>query len=75
MKNNSPICIVGGYDLLSKSYFNELKRNYRNVFFINIGIENFSEGNLHNFKIYQLKKILDFLNFNLIKKISIELAK
>ncbi len=69
MKSNTPICIIGGYDSLSNSYFNELKRKYEGVYFINLSHSIDNRSDLYNFRIYQLKKILELLKNKSISEI------
>ena len=69
MISNKSICIIGAYDLLSKSYFNELKKNYENIFFINLLDNIYNVKDLYNYKIFELKKILNHLKSNDIKEV------
>lgn len=61
MKIIKSICIIGGCDQLSMSYFNEIKKRYKSVIFINLLNKTYNVKNLYNYKIYQLKKILNLL--------------
>ena len=61
MKNNDPICIIGGYDLLSKSFFREIKKKKEKSIFINLNRQEIRNSKIYNFKIFQLRKILDTL--------------
>ena len=69
MKNNAEICIIGAYDLLSKSYFKSISKNYKDTCFINLSNDTREESNLYNCKIFELKKILNNLKSNNIKNI------
>jgi DUF1009 family protein len=69
MKNETPICIIGGYDALSKSLFQILRNKYKSVIFINLLGTNNQDKNLHNYNIFELKKILDLLNLKKVKEI------
>ncbi len=62
MKNNEPICIIGGYDMLSNSYFKEIKKIRNKSIFINVSNLKISRNDFYNYKIFQLKKIIDKLN-------------
>ena len=61
MVNNSSICIIGGYDKLSKSLFKILKNKYDSTIFINLLSTTFHDENLYNYNIFELKKILKLL--------------
>ncbi len=69
MKNNEPICIIGGYDMLSNSYFNEIKKNRNNSIFINVSDLKISRRDFFNYKIFELKKIINTLETKKIKNI------
>ncbi len=69
MKNDSSICIIGGYDELSKSLFKTLKNKYKSTIFINLISTINHDKNLYNFKIFELKKILKLLKLNKVKDI------
>ncbi len=69
MKNNASICIIGGYDALARSYFKELKKNHKSVIFINLQSNIYHDNNLYNFKIFELKRILDLLKLKNISEI------
>ncbi len=69
MKNNPAICIMGGYDLLSKSFFSETKLKNKNSIFINLNEVKIHRKNVYNLKIFQLSKILKILSDNSIKNI------
>ena len=69
MVNKTSICIIGGYDELSKSLFTLLKNKYKSTIFINLLSTYYHEENLYNYNIFELKKILDLLNSKNIKDI------
>ncbi len=69
MINNFSICIIGGYDDLSKSLFNKLKNKYKSTIFINLLSTNYYVKNLYNYNIFELKKILDLLRLQNVKDI------
>ena len=69
MTNNASICIIGGYDKLSKSLFKTLKNKYESTFFVNLLSTAYYDKNLYNFNIFELKKILDLLKFKKINDI------
>ena len=69
MKNKTPICIIGGYDALSKSLFQILKNKDKSVIFINLLSKNNQDENLYNYNIFELKKILDLLKIKKVKDI------
>tara|TARA_B100000989_G_scaffold49382_1_gene32443 strand:- start:641 stop:1462 length:822 start_codon:yes stop_codon:yes gene_type:complete len=61
MVDNSTICIIGGYDELSKSLFKILKNKYKSTIFINLLNTIYHDENLYNYNIFELKKILKLL--------------
>ena len=63
MKNNEPICIIGGYDLISGSFFRYCKQSRADSIFINVNNHIIKKRNIYNYRIFQLEKI-----FNLLKK-------
>ncbi len=69
MKSNGSICIIGGYDSLSRSYFKELKIKYKSVIFVNLLKKNYSSKDLYNYQIFELKKILNLLKLNNVSEI------
>ncbi len=69
MKSNSPICVIGGYDLLSKSFFYEARAKNSKSIFINLNGKKIKTYNVYNFKIFELKKILTLLYNNNIKNL------
>ncbi len=62
------VCIMGGYDDLSKSFFNDLKKNKKQSIFINFNKSKTKKKNIFNLEVYELKKILNLLKS---KKISV----
>ncbi len=69
MLNNKPICIIGGYDLLSKSFFSELRAINPASIFINVNGKKPTQNNVFNYQIYELKKIFELLERNTINSI------
>ena len=69
MVNNSAICIIGGYDELSKSLFKILKSKFKSTIFINLLSTTYHEKNLYNHNIFDLKKILGILKMRNVKDI------
>ena len=69
MINNTSICIIGGYDELSKSLFKILKNKYKSTIFINLLNTTYHDKNLYNYNIFELRKILDLLKLQNIKDI------
>ncbi len=69
MRNSSPICIIGGYDQLSKSFFIDVRKKNKNAIFINVGKNNIEHDNVYNLEIFQLKKIFDLLFYFDVKNI------
>ena len=67
MKNNQPLAIIGGYDMISKAFFTECRKFNDNSIFINLNNNQIKNKKIYNFKIFQLKKIFDALNTNKIK--------
>ena len=69
MTNNNSICIIGGYDELSKSLFKILRIKYKHTIFINLLNTTYHDTNLYNYNIFELKKILDLLKLKKVKDI------
>ena len=69
MENKTPICIIGGYDKLSKYLFNVLKKKYKSTIFINLLSTAYHDKNLYNYGIFELKKILDLLKLKNVKDV------
>jgi DUF1009 family protein len=69
MKSNPPICVIGGYDILSKSFFYEVRTKNTKSIFINLNGKKINKLNVFNFKIFELKKILTLLKKNNIKNL------
>ena len=67
MKNNQPLAIIGGYDMISKAFFTECRKFNDNSIFINLNNNQIKNRKIYNFKIFQLKKIFDTLKTNKIK--------
>ena len=62
------VCIMGGYDDLSKSFFDDLKKNKKQSIFINFNKSKTKKKNIYNLEVYELKKILNLLK---LKNISV----
>ena len=52
MKNDNNKCIIGGYDSLSSSFFNEIKKDKNTSIFINVSETIYKKKNIFNLKIY-----------------------
>tara|TARA_B100001121_G_scaffold273549_1_gene260788 strand:- start:444 stop:1277 length:834 start_codon:yes stop_codon:yes gene_type:complete len=64
------ICIIGGYDELSKSLFEDLLKNKKQAIFLNLNKSNLKKNkNIFNLEIYELKKILHILRSQNISEI------
>tara|TARA_Y100000591_G_scaffold251242_1_gene222645 strand:+ start:242 stop:1075 length:834 start_codon:yes stop_codon:yes gene_type:complete len=64
------ICIIGGYDELSKSLFEDLLKNKKQAIFLNFNKSNLKKNkNIFNLEIYELKKILHILRSQNISEI------
>ena len=68
MMTRANICVMGGYDDLSKSFFNDLQKNNKQSIFINFNKSKSKRKNIFNFEVYELKKILNLLK---LKNISV----
>ena len=69
MISNNSICIIGGYDELSKSLFKVLRNKYKSTIFINLLNKAYHNKNLYNYNIFELKKILNLLKTQNVKDI------
>ena len=69
MTNKGNICIMGGYDNLSKSFFNDLRKSKKQSIFLNFNKSKSQSKNIFNLEIYELKKILHLLKLNNITEI------
>ncbi len=69
MMTNRNVCIMGGYDDLSKSFFEDLQKKQKKTIFLNFNNTNTKKKNVYNLKVYQLKKILHILKSNKISEI------
>ena len=49
MESKAAICIIGGYDDLSKAFFKALKEKYKSTVFVNLLITKFYDKNLYNY--------------------------
>ena len=69
MKSNQPLAIIGGYDMISKTLFLESKNYNNSNIFINLNNNKIRNNGIYNFKIFELKKILNTLKKHKIKKL------
>ena len=46
MANKTPICIIGGYDKLSKYLFKVLRKKYKSTIFINLLSTTYNDKNI-----------------------------
>ena len=69
MKSSQPIAIIGGYDLIARSFFSKIKILNKKSIFINVHYKKIKKKSVYNYEIFQLKKILDTLKKNEIKKL------
>ncbi len=70
MMTKGNICIIGGYDELSKSLFEDLLKNKKQAIFLNFNKSNLKKNkNIFNLEIYELKKILHILRSQNISEI------
>ena len=69
MATKGNVCIMGGYDDLSKSFFDELKKNRKQSIFLNFNKSKLKKKNIFNFEVYELKKILHLLKIKNISEI------
>lgn len=69
MMTKSNVCIMGGYDDLSKSFFDDLKKIKKHTIFLNFNKIKPKKKNLFNLQVYELKKILSILKLNNISEI------
>ena len=60
---------MGGYDDLSKSFFDELQKNNNQTIFLNFNKANSKNTNIFNVEVYELKKILNILKTKNISEI------
>ena len=69
MTTRGNLCIMGGYDDLSKSFFVDLKKNKKQSIFINFNKSKIKKKNIFNLEVYELKKILNLLKLKNISEI------
>ena len=60
---------MGGYDDLSKSFFDELQKSKIKPIFLNFNKIKFKRKNIFNLEVFELKKILHILKLNKISEI------
>ena len=64
------VCIMGGYDGLSKSFFDDLQNNKKQSIFINFNKSKLqNKKNIFNLEVYELKKILHLLKLRNVTEI------
>ena len=63
------VCIMGGYDDLSKSFFDDLLKNNKQSIFLNFNKSKSQHRNIFNLEVYELKKILHLLKLKNISEI------
>ncbi len=69
MRNNNPIAVIGGYDLIAKSFYAKIKSLKNESIFINVQNKKFNNKGVYNFEIFQLKEILITLKKHKIKNL------
>ena len=69
MTTKKNICIMGGYDDLSKYFFDEMQKNKIKSIFLNFNKMKSKRKNIFNLEVYELKKILHILKLNQISEI------
>lgn len=69
MKSNDSIGVIGGYDQISFSFYNEILKSRKESIFINLNEEIKTKGRIYNIKIFELKKIFDTLKSSKIKNV------
>ena len=69
MMTKRNVCIMGGYDELSKSFFDDLKKIEKKSIFLNFNKNKKKNKNIFNLEIYELRKILNILKLKKITEI------
>ena len=69
MTTRRNVCIMGGYDDLSKSFFDDLLKSKKKSIFLNFNKFKSKKKNIFNFEVYELKKILHILKIKNISEI------
>ncbi len=69
MTNRGNVCIMGGYDDLSKSFFESLQKSKKHSIFLNFNKSRLKKKNIFSFEVYELKKILHILKLKNISEI------
>ena len=69
MNDNTSLCIIGGFETFTYSFFRTIQKKLSNAIFINLNNELISKKNVYNMKIFELKKIIDTLRSHRINKI------
>ena len=70
-RNEKNICILGGHDELTYSFYNYCKKKFNKTIYINFSdkkVGKKSDNNIFNLQLYELKKCLDILNSNNINE-------
>ena len=71
-RNRRNICILGGNDGIAKSFYSYCKKKFNKTIYINFSnkkIIKYSDKNIYNLRLYELKKCLDILGRNYIDDI------
>ena len=69
MATKRNICIMGGYDELSKSFFDDLLKSKKQTIFLNFNKLKSRKKNIFNLEVYELRKILNILKLKNISEI------
>ena len=69
MATKRNICIMGGYDELSKSFFDDLLKSKKQTIFLNFNKLKLRKKNIFNLEVYELRKILNILKVKNISEI------
>ena len=69
MKTKRNICIIGGYDDISKSYFDDLQKSKKQSIFLNLNKAKFKKKNVFSLEVYELKKMLQILKIKNVGEI------
>ena len=69
MMTKKNICIMGGYDDLSESFFKDLQKIKKKSIFLNFNKSKSKKKNIFNLEVYELKKILHILKLKNVSEI------
>ena len=69
IQSSSSLCIIGGYDSLSKSFFSEVKLKHYDSIFINVNEKKINKRSIYNHEIFELKKIINTLKKHKVRDI------